>query len=605
MIACSQASGRRRCNFSTAVSLLSALSAPAGVAALYELSTPSMAQAGTASEGGWLEDVISVENDKGKEIKKTIRVWNPKPGVYKDFNWDPADHKDLRTDRQGSIEGTGKLTWVNASDEPIGPIYWGDMKGGRPEGHGRMEDVDGSEYVGDWRQGEPNGRGVSTSADGDLYEGQFVDGKPNGVGRYASADGRVIDGAGTPISPDALRGDPGVHVRVFVDKETNRKFAAQDEVFPSYFYDTDTVSGDLRLTLNSPEIIAEWKDGGSAISGAGAPEHIEGDGQFAPANLRVKILNAGAGELKGSQLYLEVNSSIVDARPYVAIVGNDVIEGCGELNLSYDPTIKFVNYGSGPALSPKLRFSIGYGENRSSEDQGSMGDIIDDRTFSIEGALERLGVKTAALKKSEFKCPSGHTVKCLRGKSKYLGKAQQFVGSLYNDALITTHVEGSVSYKCKDEKGVDQAVDLPFVTDVPLFTLDANMTAGECGGGEPADRAKKPTLALKSSAVNYTVPVPDNFIRAPGSDWGLAYDEVPTSDEAPSSSVRAPDSDQAPSVSRDDFAISVSAPMSSSHTFRFVAKTADGKVYKSRNIFLDYFAPRQRARKPGEEGTDQ
>ena len=152
------------------------------------------------------------------------------------------------------------------------------------------------------------------------------------------------------------------------------------------------------------------------------------------------------------------------------------------MNTSYDPTIKFVNYGWSPALNPKLRYSIGYGENRSVDDEGSLKDITDDRTFSIEGALQRLGVKTAALSNSQFKCPGGHTVKCLRSKSKYLGKAQQFVGSLYNDALITTHVEGSLSYKWKDEKGVDQAVDLPFVTDVPLFTLDANMTASEWGG---------------------------------------------------------------------------------------------------------------------------
>jgi hypothetical protein len=231
-----------------------------------------------------------------------------------------------------------------------------------------------------------------------------------------------------------------------------------------------------------------------------------------------------------------------------------------------------------------------------------MGDIIEDRTFSIERALQRLGVKTDALKKAEFKCPSGNIKRCLGSKSKYLGNAQKFVGSLYLDALITTHVQGTLNYKLKDEKGVEQTVDLPFETDVPLFTLDSNLTAGECGGGEPAHREKKPTLALQSSGVNYTVPVPDNFIRAPGSDWALASDDAPESEP---SSVRPPGSDQTPSVSRDDFAISVSAPTSSSHTFRLVAKTAYGKVYKSRNILLDYFAPRKRARKPGEEGTDQ
>ncbi len=91
---------------------------------------------------------------------------------------------------------------------------------------------------------------------------------------------------------------------------------------------------------------------------------------------------------------------------------------------------------------------------------------------------------------------------------------------------------------------------------------------------------KKQTIALRSSGANYTVPMPDKVIRPPGSN--------PTA-----------------SKNKEDFALSVSAPMSSSHTFRLVVQAADGKVYKSRNIVLDYFVPRLKAKKRSAEGTDE
>lgn len=75
-----------------------------------------------------------------------------------------------------------------------GDVYAGEWRNGQPEGKGKMVYADGSVYEGEWRAGKHEGEGRITLSDGDVYEGEWKDDKPDGKGKMVYADGKAYEG---------------------------------------------------------------------------------------------------------------------------------------------------------------------------------------------------------------------------------------------------------------------------------------------------------------------------------------------------------------------------------------------------------------------------
>lgn len=75
-----------------------------------------------------------------------------------------------------------------------GDVYYGEVKGNKPNGVGRMKYADGTIYVGSWIKGIREGEGKMTFTDGDVYEGFWRDDRMNGRGRLTLSDGNYVEG---------------------------------------------------------------------------------------------------------------------------------------------------------------------------------------------------------------------------------------------------------------------------------------------------------------------------------------------------------------------------------------------------------------------------
>jgi len=85
--------------------------------------------------------------------------------------------------KDGKPNGHGTLT-ADADNR-----YEGDFVDGRIEGRGKLYLPDGSVYEGEFKKNLINGYGVIVAKDGTRYEGQWKDGKMHGKGTFTAADG--------------------------------------------------------------------------------------------------------------------------------------------------------------------------------------------------------------------------------------------------------------------------------------------------------------------------------------------------------------------------------------------------------------------------------
>lgn len=75
-----------------------------------------------------------------------------------------------------------------------GDAYYGEVKGNKPNGKGKMFYVNGNTYEGAWIKGIKEGEGKMTFADGLVYEGSWREDSMNGRGRYTRPDGSYCEG---------------------------------------------------------------------------------------------------------------------------------------------------------------------------------------------------------------------------------------------------------------------------------------------------------------------------------------------------------------------------------------------------------------------------
>ena len=97
---------------------------------------------------------------------------------------------------------------------PDGGRYYGALRNGRFEGHGRLEWDNGTVYEGAFENGVFSGRGRLRAADGRSYSGEFARGQFDGRGRFEAPSGEIFEGdfqageftgRGTYSRPDGAR----------------------------------------------------------------------------------------------------------------------------------------------------------------------------------------------------------------------------------------------------------------------------------------------------------------------------------------------------------------------------------------------------------------
>jgi uncharacterized protein len=88
--------------------------------------------------------------------------------------------------KDGKPHGHGTFSLKN------GARIVGEFKDGKPHGHGTIYNADGSKYVGELKDGKPHGHGTLTLANGGHYVGELVDGKPHGEGRATYPSGKKV-----------------------------------------------------------------------------------------------------------------------------------------------------------------------------------------------------------------------------------------------------------------------------------------------------------------------------------------------------------------------------------------------------------------------------
>jgi len=84
----------------------------------------------------------------------------------------------------------GKFGWYKGGGEKKDWKYVGEIKNGKPNGHGTLTKPEGSKYVGEFKDGKYHGQGTLTLTNGTRYEGEWKDGFVNGQGTFTWSDGR-------------------------------------------------------------------------------------------------------------------------------------------------------------------------------------------------------------------------------------------------------------------------------------------------------------------------------------------------------------------------------------------------------------------------------
>jgi hypothetical protein len=217
-------------------------------------------------------------------VRKTVRVWDAQPELDLAFTWQPQEGGDSPApDADGVVNGSGLLTWRIRGTAPydrsgVYSEYRGEMRDGRPHGHGSLTVQTGLSYEGEWQDGVMQGHGAIKYPNGDEYRGDFAAGLPHGQGRYAGADGSILEGLFDKGEPrdvrridDATRlaqAAPRITLKAYTDRQRNQQFVKGDQIFRSFVYDQETTPDAIKIRLTSKELMDAWK------GNAPIPEHF-------------------------------------------------------------------------------------------------------------------------------------------------------------------------------------------------------------------------------------------------------------------------------------------------------------------------------------------
>ncbi len=350
-------------------------------------------------------------------------------------------------------------------------------------------------------------------------------------------------------TPGAAVAQDGVRVQLFVDQR--RIAAARKQVdpdnlsFPVYAYRLQQGAQALELRLDSPELMRQWK--GDFPLGQQTKATFEDVNQFLPVLLVLDVTNEAGTPLQVSNAYLEMQSSRSDLQPFMV------------LNAWQQESFDLRNYGWGRAEAARLDF--GFGRDRQAVATG----------FSLAlgalGAAEVTPVKAMSavvpavqrLLDQPPKCPSNRQVpNCLAQLQRAQGMGRVADIAYTRDDMVLTRLIGTLRYQWKDVDGRVQPREHPVNVELLVFRFDTGEGA-EMGGAAPEEAGFQPIM-LQLDRQNYRLPLPYRPRLGPGQNQR--------------------------------FQLTLKAPKASSHQFRVVLESSDGRRVTTAPLDLLYFVPR-------------
>lgn len=570
--------------------------------------------AGAAGEEGrWAQRVqVVYDAAAGTVSRHLLRAWDFEPGRDLEFIWEPERGTTFRPGADGVISGRGTLVWrirgSAAHDRrSVYSTYQGEIRDGRPNGHGRLERRDGEVFEGEWADGVLNGKASHLDAAGNRTSGDFAGGLPHGTGRQAMADGTIYEGgfrngrrhgAGTlklpggtamatewrnglevsGASPNRLAdalvggllraqaggGDAGkIDLSVTVDQRMNQQAEMQ--------YQHVVLDDHVEIYPLNAGMVDAWVGDAPIIDYGyeGTFDYIDWDD--APSFLQVAFQTGDGSRVKLDRIELQVDDSQVYRKPFLSAVSH---RGC----VGYRPGFSLQNNGWGPVSDAALSFEFYDLENPDnasgsfSTEVGSFDEGID---ISVEPMLAAAGVDIGTLAQGRFTCASEERLPQCRQEtlqSIELGDIAPLIGGKSSSgyhAAIELGLRGRLSYRWADDAGNSYDADEQLDVGLQLAIIETEMMVAEGGdgwGGSP-EALRYQVIELPESRQDYVIDLP---VR--GNRNLAAY------------------------IAR----LKVFAGQTSIHRFRAVASFEDGSVRQSLPVSYFHMRPRQTFYEPAE-----
>jgi hypothetical protein len=348
-------------------------------------------------------------------------------------------------------------------------------------------------------------------------------------------------------APGAAAAQDGVRVQLFVDQRRiaeARKKIDPDRFFPVYAYRLQPGPQALELRLDSTELMRRWK--GDVVLGQPTKATFEDANQFLPVLLVLDVSNESGAAAQVVSAYLDVQSSRSELQPFMS------------LDAFQMPSFDLRNYGWGAAQNARLDFS--FGRDRPATENFTL-------QLGTLGAVEVTPVRAMAavapavprLQDQPPKCPSNRQVpNCLAQLQRVQGMGRIGDIAYTRDDLVLTRLMGTLRYQWRDSAGQVQPREHPVNIEMLLFRFDTGEGA-EMGGAGPEEAGFQPiTLLLDRSG--YRLPLPYRPRLGPGQNQR--------------------------------FQLTLNAPKASSHLFRVVLETSDGRRVATPPLDLLYFVPK-------------
>ena len=571
-------------------------------------------QAQDLPAGRWSERTqLVVDPENQMLVRRRVKVWSPPDLADLKVTWRPNVGSGLTLD--GVAQGYGTLSWNEpdaAAHDATAFVasYVGEVRAGRPHGYGRYQHRSGLSFDGIWQRGSMSGSGVLKTpdgmdyagqvkngvphgtgrqfVDGTLYDGSFANGMRNGYGALTRFDGEIVQGlwlsgqlidsrpvaaAGTIQLAQVVESSQAT-ISVYANRQQNletEKHSTKYGAGAVVLYEQEQASGALRLrprvypATHTYDLMGIWK--GNAAVGI---DDLDSTLAFGPAHIGVEIRNTGKSVLQIVDGYLEVDESVTDLQPLLALNSRFDTVCVGEEGL--DPDFSINNYGWGPAENATVTYNFA---RNPAEDNSSfrikLGTFLDSQEVSVLAGLQELGVDIKRLKTGTFACASRAAIsdclKKLAGSGLFGNLPLSSIRPAAQDStsisaiFIVTDVSGHISYSWKDTKGASHDQRSPLKIEIPLFVFKIKFreTMAECGAGGPED-TKHLLINLRPGQANYRLPLQYRATINPGQIYRLG--------------------------------LSVSAPRASQHRFRAVMRLSDGSVVRSTPLDLLFFRPR-------------
>jgi hypothetical protein len=294
--------------------------------------------------------------------------------------------------------------------------------------------------------------------------------------------------------------------------------------------------------------VRRWK--GDFVLGQDTEATFEDVNQFLPVLLVLDVTNESGAPLQVVSSHLEVQRSRSDLQPFIDL------PSWGEGNeLEF---FDISNRGWGRAENATIEFAFGR-EQPVSERFGLRLGALGAVEVTPVRALTTLVPALPRLLDQPPKCPSNRQVPaCLARLQRTLDMGRIADIAFTRDDKVLTRLSGALRYQWRDAGGQLQTREHAVNLVLLLFRFDTGEGA-EMGGAGPEEMGFQP-IVLQLDREMYQLPLPYRPRLAPGQNQR--------------------------------FQLTLKAPKASSHQFRVVLETSDGRRVATPPLDLLYFVPK-------------